>query len=426
MARGPSSAAALMAQRRWSFWMPAQDHGFIAWAMTAWRSWLTLPGRTVLIGFAMGSVFSAPGVDAAIYPVLSLALGLLAGGLVSGWFHRVRDLELIRRLPPPACAGEVVRYRVELVNRGRRPLRALSICEGWLRFGLHRVDEDAGGAADVDWLAPGERAEVTLALKAVERGAYELRPMRVGGSFPSGLIRVPRPVGPKQRLLVYPRFVSQREFELPVGLRYQPGGILVSAKLGGATEFAATREYRDGDRLRDIHWASFARSGRLIVKEYREEYFVRVGLLLDTQLARRQSAAALERRISIAAGIADALARRDYIIDLFAAGETLHRFTAGRALARLDNLLELLACVEGAPEVAFDVVEQRLLPHANRLSSVVLLLDDWDAPRARLCRLLRQSGAAVRPLVIRDRPPSEAPDADVVLLPTQGGPELLR
>jgi len=413
-----------MARRQWSFWMPPQDHGFIRRWMGYVRSRLTPSGRVLCMAMLVGATFTIR-TSVAVYLVPCFAFGILiAGALMSPWFRPRITAE--RLMPSPPTAGQILRYRVRVKNTGTRPVRGLTLVEGKVPFGLYMVAEKDGGVAEHDLLLPGEETVLTLALRCSRRGAFELSYLNAGSAFPSGLVRWPRRVGNARQLLVYPTFVTQHEFELPTAERYQPGGILVSSKVGGSTEFYGTRDYREGDRLRDIHWASLARSGRLIVKEYREEYFVRIGLLLDTQLPRRVSQDSFEHRISLAAGIADALARRDYVIDLFAAGEELHHFQAGRALARLDNVLELLACVESGRTVDWGLVETRMLPHARQLSSMVLLLWDWDEPRARLVQLLRQAGAGVRAIVVRDAPPSLPPDPDVLVVPARGGQELVR
>jgi uncharacterized repeat protein (TIGR01451 family) len=414
-----------MAVRRWSFLMPAQDHGFIRWILARYRARLTPLGRAMLWATALGTLLSAPGTIIGAYYVPAVGIGALLAAWTIGLAFRPR-VEARRELPPPPSAGQTLRYQVRLRNRGRHTVKALSVTEGTLPFGLHMVPEHDGGCATTSSLAPGAEVSLSLAVRCMERGAYELKPILAGSAFPSGLIRWPRRGGGGQRLVVYPRFVTQHEFELPVGRRYQPGGIAVSSNVGDSTEFLGTREYRDGDRLRDIHWSSYARSGRLIVKEYREEYFVRVGLVLDTELAAKARPASFERRVSLAAGIADALARRDHIIDLFAAGDKVYRFQTGRALARLDNVLELLACVEPARSVDFTLVESMLVQHADQLSSIVLLLWDWDEERARVCRRLREVGTGVRPIVVRDPPPTAPPEPSVVVVPATAGPELLR
>jgi uncharacterized protein (DUF58 family) len=140
--------------------------------------------------------------------------------------------------------------------------------------------------------------------------------------------------------------------DLPVGRKYQPGGLHLVSHVGDSEEFIGNREYRPGDRLRDIHHAAWARTGFPIVREFQEEYLCRIAMIVDTLAPPRDTAARqdLEAALSLAAAIADALSRQEYVVDLFAAGPDLYHFQAGRGLAYLDNILDILACLEYAAE----------------------------------------------------------------------------
>ena len=54
-----------------------------------------------------------------------------------------------------------------------------------------------------------------------------------------------------------------------------------SARLGSSVDFAQHREYVPGDELRKVDWKVFARSDRLVVKQYVEETNLVCHLLLD-------------------------------------------------------------------------------------------------------------------------------------------------
>jgi uncharacterized protein (DUF58 family) len=54
-----------------------------------------------------------------------------------------------------------------------------------------------------------------------------------------------------------------------------------SARLGSSVEFAQHREYVPGDELKRVDWKVFARSDRLVVKQYVEETNLVCHLLLD-------------------------------------------------------------------------------------------------------------------------------------------------
>ena len=91
--------------------------------------------------------------------------------------------------------------------------------------------------------------------------------------------------------LVYPRFYSMESFQLPLGRRYQPGGIPLASHTGDSLEFMGTREYRPGDPIKHIHWRSWARVGKPVVMEFQEEFFSRIGIIL----VERSGRAALSR-----------------------------------------------------------------------------------------------------------------------------------
>ncbi|MEM1452683.1 MAG: DUF58 domain-containing protein [Planctomycetota bacterium] len=58
-------------------------------------------------------------------------------------------------------------------------------------------------------------------------------------------------------------------------------GVHASPQRGSSVEFAQHRPYAPGDELRKIDWKVFARSERLVVKEYVEETNLSLNLLVD-------------------------------------------------------------------------------------------------------------------------------------------------
>jgi uncharacterized protein (DUF58 family) len=399
-------------RRRWSFFMPPEDHRFIRVLADRYRGLLTPLGQAMLWATGTAALMMLWGLKPAI-AFFSFCAGMLLAGITAGLPFRPR-LALARRLPPPVSAGDTLHYQVVVENRGTRSARKVVVEERGLTPELRPVGEPPV----LEVLGPGERAEVTLSLACSTRGAYELPWLQGASFFPSALVKWPRRAPGKDRLLVYPRFTPLAGFDVPHGRNYQPGGIPVASSVGESTELAGTREWREGDRVRDIHWPSLARTGRLVVKEYQEEYFVRLAMVLDVESRDAGDEALFERSLSLAAGIADVLARQEYIIDLFAAGSQVFHFQAGRALAHFEHILEILACLEPEDRLDVGALESVLLPEAARLSAVVLVMMDWDAERAALVHKLKHHGVAVRVLSVRPdrRPEGLAPD-EVVELP---------
>jgi len=404
-----------MRRPRYSFFMPPEDHFFIKRAVVYTRMWFTDFGRILCaIGF-VGIMVSSPGLQISAYLLPSFILTLFATAFIFALLNKPR-LSAARVMPPSPCAGEFVVYQVMIKNVGRQPLRDLTVCEGTLPHGLYDAPDHKDYSNTVPWLEPGESAVVKLVTRSKLRGIYELPQLLAGTSFPSAVLRWPVRVGKKDRLVVFPQFIPQTNFLVPFKRVYQPGGIAVSSHVGDSNEFLTTREYRRGDRLKDIHWASSAKAGKLIVKEYVDEYFVRVGIFLDTQLERQARPEIFEQRVSIVAGIADAIAKKDYIIDLFAAGEILHHFQMGRALAHLENLLELLACIDSVRQIDLKKLEIGLRPFLKHLSSLIVVFGDWDPQRAWLCDAIERHGTNIRVVIVRDQPLTLPPDRAVTIV----------
>jgi uncharacterized protein (DUF58 family) len=226
-----------------------------------------------------------------------------------------------------------------------------------------------------------------------------------GRTDPLGLVSTRRVVHPEQVVLAYPRFYGLDSLSLPVGRRYQPGGIPLASSLGDSTEFVGTRDFREGDPLRRVHWRSWARRGRPVVKEYHDEYFSRVALVLDTYLPPRPRAAdraAFEAALSLLASVSDRMSRSEEVVDVLAAGPDLYEVSAGRSLGFLGNVLDVLACIEPCAEPPFEVVAAPLLARLARLTTIVAVVLDWDDGREAFLRSVRRMGVAVVTFLVRE------------------------
>ena len=369
------------------------------------RERLTARGRYAL-WLALGVGFV--GIDtsrALVYVLFAVAAGPL---LVAGvWMFRSRPrVTTLVDLPPRLTAGRTVSVRVGASATGGRGSGALVAGWGW----------KARGAAGLSFApadaflecAPGRDGECALGVRAERRGRYELPPVGVGRTDPLGLLSTRRVWSPGRVVHAYPRFFHMDELALPRGRRYQPGGIALASNLGDSTEFVGTRDFRQGDPLRHIHWRSWARRGKPVVKEFAEEYFSRVALVLDTFLPRRPRAdetRSFEAAVSTLASIADHMGRSEDVVDIFLAGSKPHEIAMGRSLGTLDKVLEELACLEPCHEPAFQGVEPWVVERLARLTTVVAVVLDWDDAREGFLRRVRDLGVAVRVFLVRARPP---------------------
>jgi uncharacterized protein (DUF58 family) len=363
---------------------------------------LTARGRYVLwLALAVGFV----GLDtqqALAYILFALAAGPLL--MASLFALRPRPRVRVRvGFPARLTAGGAASVRVEVSAEGARGGGSLVV--GWGSGG--RASDGLRFDSGEAYLScrPGQPSTASLSVRAERRGRYVLPPLGVGRTDPLGLLSTLRVAQPRQNVLCYPRFYALDELWLPSGRRYQPGGIPLASSLGDSTEFVGTREYREGDPLRRIHWRSWARRGKPVVKEYQEEYFSRVALVLDTHVPRRPRPAeqrAFEAAISVLASIADYMSRREEVVDVFAAGPDLYEVSAGRSLGYLDNVLDVLACLEPCHEPSFEVLAAPLAERLAGLTTVVAVVLDWDEARESFLRRVRSLGVSLLVYLVRE------------------------
>jgi uncharacterized protein (DUF58 family) len=253
----------------------------------------------------------------------------------------------------------------------------------------------------------GAQAHAQVDMRPARRGRYVLPGPILGRTDPLRLMVSQRLELPEQTVLVYPRFYSMREFIIPLGRRHQPGGIPLSSSTGEAIEFVGTHEYRPGDPVKNIHWRSWARRGEPVVKEYMEEYFCQIAIILDTFLPTKftpAQEASFEAAISVVASIADFFSRSEYIVDILAAGPDIYEVSAGRSLAYLQNILDVLACLGPCHDPPFATIGPRLFEKLSQITAVVAVLQDWDTPREEFLKRVKALGTAVRAIIVHDGP----------------------
>ncbi len=200
---------------------------------------------------------------------------------------------------------------------------------------------------------------------------------------PFGLFRAISSSDAPDKLLILPKTYRVPRITLEGRRRYQHGGISQASHVGDSQEFMSLREYKPGDPLRSIHWRSYAKRGKPVVKEYRDEFFVRQGLILDTFIE-NHSQQKFEEAVSVAASFALSVEEQDALLDLMFVGTETYHFTSGRSFGKAANMLEILACVSPSPDQDFNRLKKLIVKHINELSSMVVILMDWDDKRKEM------------------------------------------
>jgi len=413
------------------------------------RQRLTALGWIAFIGAGIAALAGIDTSQTATYQAFTLFAALLGLAIAGSAFFGARA-SIERELPRYLTAGEPCPYRVTVTNRGARALAGASLEEhyrdprpgyaewratrepgeerrNWFdremgyfrwRWAIERRVPHAQPAVALPTLVPGARATVRLTLEPRRRGRIDLAGLTLSRPDPLGMVRSLRRLALPARVIALPRRYRLPELILPGARKYQLGGVSLATSVGNSEEFISLRDYRPGDPLHRLHWKSYARTGKPIVKEYQDEFFERHALVLDTGRSGGEDPV-FEDAVALAASFVYTIDTQECLLDLlFVAGE-VHQYTAGRGQLPADRMLEILAGVAPGPRGSFDALARAVLAQRTRLSSCVLVFVDWDDARAALLATLAASGMALRALLVcaEDAVPPDLPPQLLVLHP---------
>jgi uncharacterized protein (DUF58 family) len=157
------------------------------------------------------------------------------------------------------------------------------------------------------------------------------------------------------------------------------------------------RPYRPRDPVRHLHARTWARTGQPHVREFQEELFSRVAVVIDDDAGDDDR---FEAVVSLAAGLLAQLARGEVIVDLLAVGDALHTLSVGRGPGVLPRALDALAVAEPGPPLDPAARLARVGPYLEPLSVLFLVCGRWDPRRAALAAGLAAGGLPVKSYVV--------------------------
>lgn len=370
---------------------------------------LTKAGQTLALAAILSSVLGMSSLAIPVYQLVSALGYVLLVSLAAGYLMRPR-LKVDGGFPEKASAGNTVSAEFTITNMGKRAAHDIGVH----LLGGSKSLEATGDETHIACIEPGETKTLTLQFIPRKRGMHAVPRAVPYTGFPFNLWRTRArnlnrkspPPEPKP-LLVLPAFQPASGIDLPQSRRYQPGGLALTSHIGESLEYIGNREYRPGDSMRRIDFRSWARLAKPVVREFNEEYYNRIALVVDTYIPpgaveNPQGFPALEAAISLSAAIADALSEGEHVIDIFAAGPELYVFRAGRHTAHLENVFEILACINACRTNPFDTLGPALLEELHGISTAVCVFLDWDETRESLVQTALEAGCDTKVFILSD------------------------
>ncbi len=176
--------------------------------------------------------------------------------------------------PPTFHEDDLIEISLRFEHRGWRPALMVS---GLEHCPLAPAD-DRRQSFFIPALFKGQTSHLTYQTVCDRRGLYHFDSLPLYSRGPFGLFRTRRTLSAPTSALIYPAYrplKRLRAFEKSEWAERQ------TVRVGLGTQVIGTREYRPGDSLRQVHWRSTARAGRLVVKEFSDEDQPTLTVVLD-------------------------------------------------------------------------------------------------------------------------------------------------
>jgi uncharacterized protein (DUF58 family) len=340
-------------------------------------------------------------------------LAVLAGALIA-WFiahlYGGRDLYLIAYAAVGVTIVSVVlarrrrpvtAERSELVRRARvgQSLDVEVVISSPSRVTTFQIEEKippllgTSAPVPVPAVGPGESFVHRYALTPPLRGVYQIGPLTAEFSDPMGLAKRKQVLVGATEMVVHPNVEAVLDRPLTRAFEDPPLRPPKSRPWPQGFEFYGMRQYVRGDDLRRVVWRAFARTDKLMVREFEQGVSDRIAIVVDTDESWQSPGIpsdTFEAAVRCAASVGVKHIADGFSVRLEANYDGLGGFRGPRS--RL-LFLDQLARIEMRRQPLGDAME-RLARSSRRDNHVVVVTSHLDARSAASANLLINDGAS--------------------------------
>lgn len=370
------------------------------------------------------------------YNLFYFVTGVIVIALIWAWLNQ-RGLTVRRATRTHRSqVGKYFEETLELQNRSQWPKLWVEVHDfsDLPQHQVSRVVNSLGRVATSRWQVR------TLARR---RGRYTLGPITLSSGDPLGIFRFTRELPGTSSLVITPLAVDLPGFSPPIG--YLPGGESIHRRTPYVTSsVSGIRDYYPGDSLNRIHWASTARTGRLISKEFELDPLADVWIFLDmfedahaetpwqeqeedtvlpwlTQRVQKLELppSTVEYSVSIAASLAQHFLQVDREVGFLSYARTREMIQPDRGERQLTRLQEILAVIQARGRLP--IAEALAIDGASlaRHTTLIVITPSVDPRWVTVLRSLRARGVHGVAVLLAARTFGPAPDWAPVLADVQ-------
>lgn len=318
--------------------------------------------------------------------------------------------------------GKIAEERLIIENRSPLPKVWLEVRDQSTlpNHRVSRVISPLGARKTFTW---------TIQTRCLQRGRFLLGPVTLVSGDPFGLFQTSRRLDepPASTIIVYPPTVDVPSFAPLVGML--PGGDTMRRRTPYVTtNVSGVRDYAPGDSFNRIHWASTARTGRLISKEFELDPTADVWLFLDlehnaqaelpwaTDLAKSEARlpwevgpelvlvpSTVEYGAAITASLAKHFIERDRGVGFIAYSQHREVIPADRGERQLTKILETLSVIRADGRIPVAEIIAAEGAHLSRNTTAVVITPTDQSSWIVAARDLSQRGIKVIAVLLESR-----------------------
>ena len=389
-------------------------------------------GLSILICLFAAAIIGLDTKQTMAYQIFTFLLAVLIIAIAFSFYFPIR-FTAVRSLPRFATVGVKLSYQIVFTNKTRQKQTGLRFIEEitynrvnlssfkliarssppkqqfrsltyiytrWLKA-IARRQKVKVKTISLPSLKPQHQTAIKAEITPTHRGVVKLAGITLLRPDPFNLFNATKTIALPQSLLALPQRYQLPKINLAGSRMFQSGNVVAASSVGDSQEFNSLRDYRPGDPLRKIHWKSWAKTGKPVVREEQSEFLVRHALILDTFQAQNHSEE-LEFAISVAASFACNLHTQESLLDLMFVAQDSYCFTSGRGLGNSEQMLEILAEVTACQDLTFASLATAVKQRISMMSSCICVLITWDDARRELIQQLQRFNIPLLTLLIAE------------------------
>ena len=225
--------------------------------------------------------------------------------------------------------------------------------------------------------------ELKYSLECPLRGFYTVGPVAVRVQDTFGLFHREKEIHLYDDFLVFPKMEDVKDAFVKSKVPKIFTGAVNIRQPGEGSNFYNLREYVPGDPMRKVNWKAFARSGKMMVNDFERDAVSDIILIIDSRNVSETgpvSRNSLVYSTRAAASLAQYFLSRRDSVGLVIYGDEIVSVDRDTGKKQLYILLTKLAGAMARGNTPLKVVTNRIMPHINKGSPIIILSPLEDDP----------------------------------------------